>query len=152
MTSLETTTIRRAPDADAIPGYRLEALVGRGGMGEVHRATQLSLGRTVAVKVLNPELARDATFVARFQKEAAALAALSHPHIVSILDRGQTAGCDYLVMEYVDGPSLRELMRSPRMDTSTLLRTICEVCRAVDYAHRRGVVHRDLKPENILFD
>jgi serine/threonine protein kinase len=130
----------------------LEKLVGKGGMGEVHRAVQLSLGRVVAVKVLNGELASDPTFVARFDKEAAALATLSHPNVVSIVDKGKAEGTYYLVMEFVDGPSLREMMRSPVLDLPGALRIIMEIARAIDYAHSRGVVHRDLKPENILFD
>jgi len=152
MASLDTTAISRPRLADAIEGYRLEKLVGVGGMGEVHRATQLSLNRTVAVKLLNPELAKDPSFVARFQKEAAALATLSHPNIVSIVDKGKAADTYYLVMEFVDGPSMREQMRAPLLSPQQGLRMMLEICRAVDYAHRRGVIHRDLKPENILFD
>lgn len=137
---------------DAIPGYRLERLVGKGGMGEVHRAVQLSLGRVVAVKLLARELAEDPTFVARFDKEAAALASLSHPNVVAIVDKGKAGDTYYLVMEYVDGPSLREVSKSPMLDISGALRIIMEISRAIDYAHNRGVIHRDLKPENILFD
>ena len=138
--------------ADAIPGYRLVRPVGRGGMGEVHQAVQLSLGRTVAVKVLRSELASDEQFVGRFEKEGAALATLSHPNIVSIVDRGKNASTYYLVMEFVDGPSLRERMREPDFDVAKALLTMLQVTRAIDYAHHRGVIHRDLKPENILFD
>ncbi|RKH27633.1 serine/threonine protein kinase, partial [Corallococcus sicarius] len=152
MSSIEPTAISRARTPDLISGYRLEKLVGAGGMGEVHKATQLSLGRTVAVKLLNPELAKDPSFIARFQKEAAALATLSHPHVVAIVDKGKTENTYYLVMEFVDGPSLRELMRSPQLDTPVLLRRMLEICRAIEYAHGRGVIHRDLKPENILLD
>jgi hypothetical protein len=152
MTETAATAVRKPRDPELLPGYRLERLVGQGGMGEVHRAVQLSLGRVVAVKLLAGELAQDPTFVARFEKEAAALAALSHPSIVSIVDKGQAAGTYYLVMEYVDGPSLREVMRSPLLDSIQALRMMLEICRAIDYAHGRGVVHRDLKPENILFD
>ncbi|MBJ6761205.1 serine/threonine protein kinase [Myxococcaceae bacterium JPH2] len=152
MSSIEPTAISRHRTPDLITGYRLEKLVGTGGMGEVHKATQLSLGRTVAVKLLNPELAKDPSFIARFQKEAAALAALSHPHVVSIVDKGNTTTTYYLVMEFVDGPSLRELMRTPPQDSPVLLRRMLEICRAIEYAHGRGVIHRDLKPENILLD
>jgi tRNA A-37 threonylcarbamoyl transferase component Bud32 len=137
---------------DAIPGYRLERLVGKGGMGEVHRAVQLSLGRVVAVKLLARELADDPTFVARFDKEAAALASLNHPNVVAIVDKGKADNTYYLVMEYVDGPSLREVSKSPVLDISGALRILMEIARAIDYAHNRGVIHRDLKPENILFD
>ena len=152
MSLLETTAISRTRPSEEIPGYRLDALVGTGGMGEVHKATQLSLERTVAVKLLNAQLAQDASFVARFDTEAAALAALQHPNIVSILDKGRTDSTYYLVMEFVDGPSLREVMRSPLLDSTSALKMMLEICRAIEYAHRRGVIHRDLKPENILFD
>jgi serine/threonine protein kinase len=143
---------RPSPDTPSIPGYRLEKLVGKGGMGAVHRAVQLSLGRVVAVKILSGELASDPTFVTRFDKEAAALATLSHPNVVSIVDKGKAGGTYYLVMEFVDGPSLRDVMRAPPLDVPAALRIIMEIARAIDYAHSRGVVHRDLKPENILFD
>jgi len=154
MSSLDitSTAINRTHAPDLIPGYRLESLVGAGGMGEVHKAIQLSLGRTVAVKLLNQQLALDESFVARFQKEAAALATLHHPHIVSIVDKGSTASTYYLVMEFVDGPSLRERMRAPQEDYQETLRVMLQICRAIEYAHGRGVIHRDLKPENILFD
>lgn len=152
MSTIDPTAISRPRSPDLVSGYRLEKLVGTGGMGEVHKATQLSLGRTVAVKLLNPELAKDPSFIARFQKEAAALAALSHPHIVSIVDKGKTENTYYLVMEFVDGPSLRELIRASQQDIPGALRRMLEICRGIEYAHGRGVIHRDLKPENILLD
>jgi hypothetical protein len=136
----------------SIPGYRLEGFIGRGGMGEVHRATQLSLGRVVAIKLLSPELAEDEAFVARFDKEAATLAALSHPNIVSIVDKGATSFTYYLVMEHVSGPSLRDLMSDPARDPMSKLRMFLDICRGVEHAHHRGIIHRDLKPENILID
>lgn len=154
MSSLDVTAtaISRTHAPDLIHGYRLEKLVGAGGMGEVHKATQLSLGRTVAIKLLSQELAQEESFVARFQKEAAALATLHHPNIVSIVDKGSASSTYYLVMEFVDGPSLRERMRTPPEDPLENLRVMLQICRAIEYAHGRGVIHRDLKPENILFD
>lgn len=152
MANIEKTAVSRSKPVDFISGYRLEKLVGKGGMGEVYRAVQLSLGRTVAVKLLASDLAKEPSFVARFDKEGAALAALSHPNIVSIVDKGKTESTYYLVMEFIDGPSMREVMRSPMLDTGRALRMILDVCRAIDYAHSRGIIHRDLKPENILFD
>ena len=93
------TTISRKTEAPTIPGYQLNVLVGKGGMGEVHQATQLSLQRVVAVKLLKQELAKDEQFVGRFEKEGAALATLRHPHIVSFVDRGKAGDTYYLVME-----------------------------------------------------
>jgi hypothetical protein len=152
MAGVEATTVNRSLKPDLIPGYQLESLLGRGGMGEVHKATQLSLNRTVAVKILATELAKDPSFVARFEKEAAALATLSHPNVVDIVEKGHVGDTWYLVMAYIDGPSLREVMRSPLLEPGAALRMVYEICRGVEYAHSRGVIHRDLKPENILFD
>ncbi len=146
------TAISRKVAPPEIPGYELKQLVGKGGMGEVHMATQLSLQRTVAVKLLKHELAKDDQFVGRFEKEGAALATLRHPQIVSIVDRGKTGDAYYLVMEFVDGPSLREKMREKDFDANRALITLLLVAKAIEYAHGRGVIHRDLKPENILFD
>ncbi|MFZ5444257.1 MAG: serine/threonine-protein kinase [Myxococcota bacterium] len=146
------TAISRRSEPAQIPGYQLTQLVGKGGMGEVHQATQLSLQRTVAVKLLKAELAKDEQFVGRFEKEGAALASLRHPNIVSIVDRGKAGDTYYLVMEFVDGPSLREKMRDPDFDSRHALATMLLVAKAIEYAHGRGVIHRDLKPENILFD
>lgn len=146
------TRISPQTQLPAIPGYELLQLVGKGGMGEVHQAVQLSLQRMVAVKLLREELAKDDQFVGRFEREAAALATLRHPQIVSIVDRGKAGDTYYLVMEFVDGPSLREKILEPDFDTQQALVTMLLITRAIDYAHGRGVTHRDLKPENILFD
>ncbi len=135
-----------------IPGYTLERLLGRGGMGEVWRAVQQSLGRTVAVKILPPQSAKDPEFVARFEKESAALAALSHPHIIQIIDRGSADGNYYFVMEYVEGQTLREAMGSGRVSISEAPRIVLQILRAMEAAHHKSIIHRDLKPENILLD
>ncbi len=135
-----------------VPGYELGELLGRGGMGEVWRAVQQSLGRTVAVKVLPPELARDPEFVARFEKESAALAALSHAHIIQIIDRGSAEGHYYFVMEYVEGRSLREAMGGGKVALEEAPRIILQILRAMEAAHGKQIIHRDLKPENILLD
>lgn len=149
---IEQTAVSRPRAPDTVPGYRLLKLLGKGGMGEVHSAEQLSLGRTVAVKLLRDDLARDENFVARFEKESAALAALRHPNIVTLLDKGRTELTCYIVMELVEGPSLREVMRSPEWEHLKALRLFEQVARGIEYAHGKGVIHRDLKPENILID
>lgn len=119
-------------------------------MGEVWRARQLSLGREVALKTLDPRLAAEPDFIRRFEKEAAALATLSHPHIVTIFDRGHTAEVYYLVMEYVPGPSLRARLGSGTLGVPEALRCGAQILLAMECAHGLGIVHRDLKPENIL--
>jgi serine/threonine-protein kinase len=138
--------------APRVPGYELHELLGKGGMGEVWKATQVSLKRTVAVKVLPEKFSKDREFVARFEKEATALAALSHPGIVQIIDRGQAEGHYFFVMEFVAGDNLRGLLNARRMSVRDALKIGVQIARAIDAAHERGIVHRDLKPENILVD
>ncbi|HEX8704218.1 MAG TPA: serine/threonine-protein kinase [Myxococcaceae bacterium] len=135
-----------------LPGYELLRILGRGGMGEVWLARQQSLQRTVAVKLLPPRLAKDREFVTRFDKEATALAALSHPNIIQIIDRGVAGEHYYFVMEYVEGRSLRDLMGTGRLPQQQGLRLLIQVARAIESAHDKGIIHRDLKPENILVD
>ncbi|NOJ81450.1 serine/threonine-protein kinase [Myxococcus xanthus] len=134
-----------------LPGLELLELLGRGGMGEVWLARQQSLGRTVAVKLLPPRLAKDPEFVTRFEKEATALAALNHPHIIQIIDRGVAGEHYYFVMEYVEGRSLREAM-SAGLAPEKGIKLLLAVARAIECAHDKGIIHRDLKPENILLD
>ncbi len=136
----------------SIPGYELLEILGRGGMGEVWRAQQKSLGRVVAVKLLPPKLASDPEFVTRFEKEATALAALSHPNIIQIIDRGVANEHYYFVMEYVAGRSLRDLMNAGSMSSVEALKIVSQICRAIEHAHDHRIIHRDLKPENILLD
>ena len=133
-----------------LPGYELMHLLGRGGMGEVWLARQRSLERLVAVKLLPPRLAKDPEFVTRFEKEATALAALSHPHIIQIIDRGVVGEHYFFVMEYVEGRSLRDVMRE--LTPQEALRIALSVARAIESAHDKDIIHRDLKPENILLD
>ncbi|WP_426752355.1 serine/threonine-protein kinase [Myxococcus sp. Y35] len=134
-----------------LPGFELLEMLGRGGMGEVWLARQQSLGRTVAVKLLPPRLAKDPEFVTRFEKEATALAALNHPNIIQIIDRGVAGEHYYFVMEYVEGRSLREAM-SAGLTPEKGLKLLLAVARAIECAHDKGIIHRDLKPENILLD
>ncbi len=155
---LEATVVASAASAEApspprpqVPGYVLESLLGRGGMGEVWRARQLSLDREVAVKVLPEKCASDHEFVARFEKEAKALAALSHPNIVQIIDRGKAGEQYFFAMELVGGVNLRALM-AQRLSVREALRIGAQIARAIDCAHEKHIVHRDLKPENVLVD
>ncbi|MHC4937530.1 MAG: serine/threonine-protein kinase [Planctomycetota bacterium] len=133
-----------------VDGYRIEELLGRGGMGTVYKATQLSLGRPIALKILGDDLATDEQFLARFHREADALSRLSHPNIVTVLERGEVDGKPYLAMEYIDGPSLRQVMREGKMPPAEALKITSSVLAALQHAHDKGIVHRDIKPENVL--
>ncbi len=135
---------------EVLSGYVIDHLIGRGGMGSVYLATQQSLGRKVALKVLSEEFAKDPSFIQRFDREAAALADLSHPNIVSIIDKGIHNGRYYFVMEHVDGVTLREILAQRKLDASQALKLVPTLCDALEYAHSRGIVHRDIKPENLL--
>ncbi|MHB1844976.1 MAG: serine/threonine-protein kinase [Deltaproteobacteria bacterium] len=148
--AVQTAVAREAVRPPAIAGFELLGQLGRGGMGEVWRARQLSLGRDVALKTLAAHLAQEPDFVRRFEKEATALAALSHPNVVAIFDRGCASGVYYLVMELVSGRSLRERMSMGPLPVPEVGAIVAQLLAAMDYAHRRGVIHRDLKPENVL--
>src|ERR671911_543051 len=123
--------------------YRVTRKIGGGGMADVYLAEDQELGRRVAIKILHGRYANDEQFVERFRREATHAAGLSHPNIVSIFDRGQTDGSYFIVMEYVEGRTLKELIRS---------RGPCPIHVAIGYAHRNGVVHRDIKPHNVIVD
>jgi len=131
-------------------GYRVEEVVGRGGMGTVYKAAQLSLGRSVAIKVLPSDLATQEQFLERFHREADALSRLSHPNVVTVFDRGDLDGQPYLVMEYVEGTSLRDIVRHGPLPADEALRIVSSVLAALEHAHVNGIVHRDIKPENVL--
>jgi serine/threonine protein kinase len=132
--------------------YRLEQLLGRGGMGAVYRARDMRLDRLVALKVVRAELLGDVEARKRFRREAQIVARLQHPSIVSVYDYGTLKdGGAYIVMELVRGEDLRRvLQREGRLDSQRTLRILTAVCAAIEAAHREGVLHRDLKPENIL--
>jgi serine/threonine-protein kinase len=134
-------------------GYRLESYVARGGMGIVYSATHLRLSRTVALKLLAPELAEDTDFRTRFLKEAQLAASLEHPSVVPVYDAGEEEGLLYLAMRYLQGGDLRGLLqRQGRLSLERSLSITEQVAGALDAAHARGLVHRDVKPANILFD
>jgi serine/threonine protein kinase len=133
--------------------YRLERRLGLGGMSTVHLALDMRLEREVAVKLLAEHLADDPAFVSRFQREALAAARLIHPNIVQVFDSGRdpTTGQHFIVMEYVAGPSMAELLRDRgHLPVEEALTVITQACRGLEYAHRNGVVHRDVKPGNLL--
>lgn len=128
--------------------YRLEARLAAGGMGEVYRATHVELGRTLALKVMRPELSGDASFVERFRREAMTASRLGHPHIVDIIDSGRSeTGQFYFVMEFLEGQPLSALVP---VELPVALELVAQVAEALDVAHRAGVVHRDLKPDNVI--
>jgi serine/threonine protein kinase len=139
--------------AALFPGYEVEELLGRGGMGAVYRARQPSLDRLVAIKVLPLEISAEEALAVRFRREARALARLQHPHIIAVHDFGTTAeGHLFFVMEYVNGTDLAQLLRGGRMDILQTLDVVRQICEALQFAHVQGVVHRDIKPANVLVD
>ncbi len=143
---------RSAHASESIPGYELFDLLGRGGMGEVRLARQVALDRLVALKLIHAQKADDPSFDARFSREARLLARLKHPHIVAIHDFGEAQGRLFLVMELVEGSTLRKLLASGAVAPATALCIMGQLCDAIGYAHEQGIVHRDIKPENILLD
>ena len=133
------------------PQLEFLELLGRGGMGVVYKARQRELDRIVAVKILSPEVRGNPAFTERFSREARAMAKLSHPNIVTIHEFGQQDSLYYLLMEYVDGPNLRQAMQEESLHTEALT-IVPQICSALQYAHHCGVIHRDIKPENMLVD
>ena len=134
-------------------GYQIESVVGRGGMGVVYRATDLSLERPVALKLVAPELAEDELFRRRFLKEPRLAASLDHPNVVPIYEAGEHDGQLYLAMRFVDGSDMRTLLRREGgLPAERALDILAQVAGALDAAHRRGLVHRDVKPANVLVD
>src|SRR5688572_14409554 len=125
-------------------------VLGWGGMGVVYKCRQRDLNRLVALKVLNPFLESDEEFTRRFNGEARALAALNHPNIVQVFEFGREGELYFLVMEHVDGTSLRETIGKGGLTPPAALKIVTQICVALEYAHERGVIHRDIKPENIL--
>ncbi|MCW3034374.1 MAG: pknB [Solirubrobacterales bacterium] len=141
------------PDTIIDGRYRVLSRLGSGGMAEVYLAHDQLLGREVAVKVLHHHFAEDQEFVERFKREASSAAALSHPNIVGIFDRGEWNGTYYIAMEYVAGRSLKAIVREAGpLDPAVAIDTVIQILRAARFAHRRGVIHRDLKPHNVILD
>ena len=137
----------------AFGAYRIEGVLGRGGMGVVYRATQVALDRVVALKVLAPELAGDEEFRARFQRESRLLASIDHPNVMPIFEAGELDGTLFLSMRYVQGVDLRDRLRlEQRLALPRALAIVEQVAAALDAAHSNGLVHRDVKPANILIE
>ena len=132
------------------PGLELEAVIGQGGMGVVYRARQTKLGRTVALKLLAPQLSGDPAFAERFLREARAMARLEHPNIVAVHDFGETDGLCWILMEHVEGVNLRQALAAGEITPARALAIVPPLCAALQAAHELGVVHRDIKPENVL--
>jgi eukaryotic-like serine/threonine-protein kinase len=130
--------------------YKIVSLLGTGGMGEVYRALDTRLDRTVAIKVLPKHLSEQSSVRERFEREARAISSLTHPHICALYDVGREDGIDYLVMEYLEGESVADLVARGALPTDQVLRYGIEIADALDKAHRQGLVHRDLKPGNIM--
>jgi hypothetical protein len=134
-----------------IAGYRLEAVLGRGGMGVVYLAADLRLGRAVAVKLLAPELAADQTLVERFLRESRIAASIDHPHVIPVYEAGEDEGVLFIAMRYVDGSDLRHmLLRDGRLPPERAVQLLRQIASGLGAAHQRGLVHRDVKPGNIL--
>jgi len=141
--------------AAAFPQLEIQQLLGIGGMGAVFRVRQKELDRVAALKVLPGEMATTPGFAERFLREARLLASLSHPHIVTVYEFGQRDGIYFLLMEFVDGVTLRQALRAEpikKLDSKEALAIVGQLCDALQFAHDEGVVHRDIKPENILID
>jgi len=143
--SLDATAITRSLEGNRIGPYLVEARIGAGGMGEVYRARDTRLDRTVAIKVLPAHMANDSQARQRFEHEARSVAALNHPHICTLFDIGSHDGVDFLVMEYLDGDTL-----SGPIPHDEALRLATQIAAAVADAHRHGILHRDLKPGNVM--
>jgi predicted Ser/Thr protein kinase len=138
--------------ARLFPQLEVLALIGKGGMGAVYKARQPGLDRLVALKILPPQTASGPGFVERFNREARALAKLTHPNIVAVHEFGQVNGLPYFIMEFVDGLNLRQLERAGKLSPREALQIVPQICEALQFAHDEGIVHRDIKPENILVD
>jgi serine/threonine-protein kinase len=148
--ALELLNNMRLQSGDRLSVYEISALVGAGGMGEVYKARDSRLDRTVAIKVLPSHLAANADRYQRFEREARVIAGLDHPHIGALYDIGNEDGLPFLVMQYLEGETLADRIAKGPLRLDDVLRYAAEIAEALDHAHRRGVIHRDLKPGNVF--
>jgi serine/threonine protein kinase len=139
--------------------YEVGELIGYGGMAEVHRGRDMRLGRDVAIKILRADLARDPSFLNRFRREAQAAAGLNYPAIVAVYDTGEDptgpdgAAVPFIVMEFVEGRTLRDILKSEgRLPVRRTMEIVSDVCGALDFSHRNGIIHRDIKPANVMIN
>src|ERR1700729_494644 len=130
--------------------YEIQSPLGAGGMGEVYRARDTRLDRTVAVKILPSHLSEDPECKQRFDQEARTISSVNHPNICTLYDVGHQDGTDYLVMEYLEGETLADRLRKGPMPIDQVMRYGADICDGLEKAHRCGVIHRDLKPGNIM--
>lgn len=135
-----------------IGDYKILARIGKGGIAEVYKALQMSLDREVAVKILSAQYTLDSDIVKRFERESLLIAKLNHPHVVHVIDKGVKGRRYYFVMEFVDGANFKQIISDPTIDIKNKIEIVIQVCKALDFAHKNGVVHRDIKPANILID
>ncbi len=159
MTGIYTAGVGENTSSDPMVGrlldgrYQIRSRIARGGMATVYLATDLRLERRVAVKVMHGHLADDAAFRERFIREARSAARLAHPNVVAVFDQGEDSDMAYLVMEYLPGITLRELLQEHQVLTTEQTLDIIEaVLAGLSAAHRAGIVHRDLKPENVILE
>src|SRR5215472_14040889 len=138
--------------AALFPQLEILGFLGKGGMGAVYKARQPALDRVVALKILPAQVVGGPGFAERFNREARALAKLSHANIVGVHEFGQVNGQPFFIMEFVDGLTLRELERAGKLSPREALQIVPQICEALQFAHDEGIVHRDIKPENILLD
>jgi serine/threonine-protein kinase len=147
--------MRGGLDTDAVVDERYQIVehLGSGGMAEVYCATDLQLGRKVALKVLHDRFAADEEFVERFKREASSAAGLQHQHLVAVYDRGEWKGTSYIAMEYVAGRTLKQIVTEEGpLEPARAVDLTVQILRAARFAHRRGVIHRDFKPQNVIVD
>ncbi len=135
-----------------VGAYQITEKIGSGGMATVFKARQPRLDRDVAIKVMHQNISQDTNFLARFEREARIVASLDHPNIVPIYDYDEHQGQPYLVMKYVKGYTLKDILRAEPIETTDILRVLTAVGSALEFAHKRGVLHRDIKPSNIIID